>query len=141
MPDFFFASSKPRKRKRADSTGGPPTHGKKLARKGSSTSRDTAKKHGGKLNGVLKTSKSHGRAADEELSDQTDEGEGDIDDMDLRADVDLDDHVSGEEDEDETPAEKRLRLAKLHLENVKIGLGKIFNCVFLDALLLTLRIS
>ena len=78
------------------------------------------------MNGVQKTSKSHGRAADEELSDQTDEGEGDIDDMDLRADVNLDDHVSGEEDEDETPAEKRLRLAKLHLENVKTGLGEIF---------------
>ena len=93
------------------------------------------------MNGVQKTSKSHGRAADEELSDKTDEGEGDIDDMDLRADVDLDDHVSGEEDEDETPAEKRLRLAKLHLENVKMGLGEIFNCVFLVTLLLTLRIS
>ena len=141
MPDFFFASFKPRKRKRADSTGGPPTHGKKFARKGSNISRDTKKKHGGKVNGVQKTSKSHGRAADEELSDQTDEGEGDIDDMDLRADVDLDDHVSGEEDEDETPAEKRLRLAKLHLENVKMGLGEIFNCVFLVTFLLTLRIS
>ena len=69
------------------------------------------------------------------------DGEGDINDMDLRADVDLDDHINEEEDEDDTPAEKRSRLAKLHLENVKTELGEVFNCVFLDALLLTLRIS
>ena len=56
--------------------------------------------------------------------------EGDINDMDLRADVDLDDHVSGEEDEDEMPAERQLSLAKLHLENVETRLGEIFNCVF-----------
>ena len=43
--------------------------------------------------------------------------------------------------EDETPAGKCLRLAKLHLENVNTGLGEIFDCLFLDALLLTLRIS
>lgn len=142
MPDFFFASSKPRKRKRADSTGGPPTHGKKFARKGSNTSRDTTKKHGGKPNGVQKTSKSHGRAADEELSDKTDEGEGDIDDMDLRADVDLDDHVSGEEDEDETPAEKRLRLAKLHLETVKMGLAEgEFDAAQVDKELISARLK
>ena len=56
--------------------------------------------------------------------------EGDINDVDLRADVNLDDHVSGEEDEDEMPAEKQLLLATLHLENVETRLGEIFNCVF-----------
>ena len=44
--------------------------------------------------------------------------------MDLRApDVDLDAYESGEEDEEETPAEKRLRLAKMYLDGVKQGLG------------------
>jgi len=43
--------------------------------------------------------------------------------LDLRApDVDLDAYESDEEEEDETPAEKRLRLAKLYLESVKQGL-------------------
>lgn len=42
--------------------------------------------------------------------------------MDLRADA-VDPNESGEEDEEETPAEKRLRLAKLYLESVKDGLG------------------
>ena len=42
--------------------------------------------------------------------------------MDLRA-TEFDPNESGEEDEDETPAEKRLRLAKLYLETVKDDLG------------------
>jgi ribosomal RNA-processing protein 9 len=41
--------------------------------------------------------------------------------MDLRAD---DEEPSGDEYEDETPAEKRLRLAKLYLESVKGSLGE-----------------
>ena len=44
--------------------------------------------------------------------------------MDLRApEVDPDAYESGEEDEEETEAEKRLRLAKLYVEGVKAGLG------------------
>ena len=42
--------------------------------------------------------------------------------MDLRAD-EVDPNESGEENADETPAEKRLRLAKLYLESIKEGLG------------------
>lgn len=62
-------------------------------------------------------------AVDEELnSDRTDSEDGGIDDIDLRADVQPE--TSGDEDEDETPAEKRLRLAKLYLESVKDGLGE-----------------
>ena len=57
--------------------------------------------------------------------------EGDINDMDLRADVDLDDHVSGEEDENEMPAERQLSLAKLHLENAETGF--VFGCAFSDS--------
>ena len=61
---------------------------------------------------------------DEELSDKSDDEPGTIDDMDLRGDMGEDLADSGEEDEDETPAEKRLRLAKLYLESVKEGLGE-----------------
>ena len=60
---------------------------------------------------------------DEELSDESDGGGGGVDDLDLRPDDDLDPGASGEEDDDETPAEKRLRLAKLYLEGVKEDLG------------------
>ena len=60
---------------------------------------------------------------DEELdSDETDaDGVGGIDDMELRA-SESDPGASGEEDDIETPAEKRLRLAKEYLESVKDGL-------------------
>ncbi|KAH9968078.1 WD40 repeat-like protein [Russula dissimulans] len=42
--------------------------------------------------------------------------------MDLKAD-EVDPNESGDEDADETPAEKRLRLAKLYLESVREGLA------------------
>ena len=45
-----------------------------------------------------------------------------IDDEDLRAD-EVDPGLSGEEDVDETAAEKRLRLAKIYLDGVKTALG------------------
>ncbi|PPQ70545.1 hypothetical protein CVT26_013132 [Gymnopilus dilepis] len=59
---------------------------------------------------------------DEDLSDQTDEDAGGIDDMDLRAE-EVDEGASGEEDENETPAQKRLRLAQLYLDSVKSTLA------------------
>ena len=63
------------------------------------------------------------RKKDEELnSDETDEESGGISDMELRA-SDEDPGASGEEDENETPAAKRLRLAKIYLDSVKEGLG------------------
>lgn len=69
-----------------------------------------------------KGSKLKKRAADEELdSDRTDEDDN-IDDLDLRAD-DIPES-SGDEDIIETPAQKRLRLAKLHLESVKEDLAE-----------------
>ena len=72
------------------------------------------------MNGVHKRKS----RVDEELSDQTDDGDdGGVDDMDLRANLDDDPGASGEEDENETPAEKRLRLAKLYLNSVKADLG------------------
>jgi ribosomal RNA-processing protein 9 len=114
MPDSFFASTKTRKRKRSVNTIERPGSAKKIIRKGKASSQDAS--HAGIRRGVKRT-------ADEELnSDRTDSEAGGIDDIDLRASIDPE--TSGDEDEDETPAEKRLRLAKLYLDGVKDGLGK-----------------
>ena len=121
MPDSFFTTSKPRKRKRTESSAHAEAPGKlkKIARK--STTSQVGKKSGlTKVNGVHKRKS----RVDEELSDQTDEGDGGVDDMDLRANIDDDPGASGEEDENETPAEKRLRLAQLYLNSVKVDLGQ-----------------
>lgn len=114
MPDAFFASSKNRKRKRTSSKDAGPSSSKKFAR----GVKDKARKPN--------TTSKKRTAADEELSDETqdDEEHEGIDEMDLRApDVDPDAYESGEEDEDETPAQKRLRLARLYLDSVKQGLS------------------
>jgi len=124
MPDPFFSAPKNKKRKRTDSNAATDPR-KKFARKPSAP-RDGNKPGSGKVNGSLKGKK--GRK-DEELSDQTDEGEGDVDDMDLRAE-EVDMGASGDEDENETPAEKRLRLAQMYLESVKVGLGMWFHVIF-----------
>ncbi|KAJ6597528.1 WD40-repeat-containing domain protein [Mycena vulgaris] len=133
MPDAFFASSKPRKRKRSEPGGAGPST-KKFARKDAS---------GGKKppHGALK--KNTKRPADEELdSDQTNDEGGDIDDMDLTADVDVDPGASGDEDDEETPAEKRLRLAKLYLESVKEGLADgEFDAAEIDKELISARLK
>ncbi|KAI0038624.1 WD40 repeat-like protein [Auriscalpium vulgare] len=61
--------------------------------------------------------------------------------MDLRAE-DVDPNESGEEDEDETPAEKRLRLAKLYLESVKEGLAEgEFDAAEIDKELISARLK
>ncbi|KAJ6624697.1 WD40-repeat-containing domain protein [Mycena sp. CBHHK59/15] len=132
MPDAFFASSKPRKRKRSDAGPAGPSN-KKFARK------DAAGKKA--PNGVLKKSKK--RPADEELdSDQTNDEGGDIDALDLTADVDVDPGASGDEDDEETPAEKRLRLAKLYLESVKEGLADgEFDAAEIDKELISARLK
>ncbi|KAG6909425.1 hypothetical protein DXG01_000578 [Tephrocybe rancida] len=139
MPDAFFTSSKPRKRKRVESGGRGASSGSstKFSRKG--PAQGFAKHGSSKVNGVQKKK---GHSADEELSDQTDEGDGGIDDMDLRADLDDDAGMSGEEDEDETPAEKRLRLAKLYLESVKEGLADgEFDAAEVDKELISARLK
>ncbi|KAI0768293.1 WD40-repeat-containing domain protein [Trametes elegans] len=135
MPDSFFATSKTRKRKRSTTRDDGPSTSKKAARgvKGKGRKQDApAKKR---------------KAADEELSDEThddDEREG-IDEMDLRApDVDPNAYESGEEDEDETPAEKRLRLAKMYLESVKQGLTLAdgeFDAAEIDRELISARLK
>jgi ribosomal RNA-processing protein 9 len=72
--------------------------------------------------GVANKKRPRSRAEDEELdSDKTnDEGE-EIDELELRPPTD--EETSGDEYQDETPAEKRLRLAKLYLDSVKEDLG------------------
>ncbi|GLB36668.1 putative WD domain, G-beta repeat [Lyophyllum shimeji] len=140
MPDAFFTSSKPRKRKRVDSTGkvSSSAGSATLSRKGLSAKRP-AKNGLTKVNGVQKRKS---RVADEELSDQTDEENGGVDDMDLRADLDEDPGASGDEDEDETPAQKRLRLAKLYLESVKEGLADgEFDAAEIDKELISARLK
>lgn len=120
MPDSFFASAKNRKRKRSVSTVDRGGSAKKTIRKGKTNSQDAT--HAG-------TRRVGKRAADEELnSDRTDSEDGGIDDIDLRADIEPE--TSGDEDEQETPAEKRLRLAKLYLESVKDGLGEYNSTEF-----------
>jgi ribosomal RNA-processing protein 9 len=120
MPDSFFTSSKTRKRKRSESSAHAEAPGKSKKFLHKSTTLQEGKKK--KVNGVHHKP----RRVDEELSDRTEEGDGSgVDDMDLRAYMDEDDPgASGEEDENETPAEKRLRLAQLYLDSVKVDLGE-----------------
>ncbi|KAH8828164.1 WD40-repeat-containing domain protein [Flagelloscypha sp. PMI_526] len=100
MPDTFFASDKPRKRKRttAQSTPDAPS-AKKMKRKGSKQNIPSAPK----------------KRVQNDSSEDSDDG--DLDDLDLRHSEPED--SSGDEDMDETPAEKRLRLAKMYLDSLK----------------------
>lgn len=135
MPDSFFSASKHRKRKLEDSNSNAGPSGAKKSRPGNVA----RKKIAIKVNGVSKGRKT--KAMDEELSAESDAGPGGIDDMDLRGDVAEDVAGSGEEDEDETPAEKRLRLAKLYLESVKEGLAEgEFDAAEIDKELISARL-
>ncbi|KAH9917991.1 WD40 repeat-like protein [Fomitopsis serialis] len=114
MPDSFFAAPKTRKRKRSQDA---------TASSSRQPGRSVPNKRSKQKPGAAPTPK---KRRDEELSDETHDSDdvGGIDEMDLRApDVDPDAYESGEEDEEETPAEKRLRLAKMYLDGVKQGLG------------------
>ena len=111
MPDAFFLSKKTRKRKRGPALKDPSSSKKAVNGKG-------------RPNGKA-------RVADEDIDSGGSQDEEGIDDMDLRA-SDGENYVSAEEDELETPAEKRLRLANLYLESVKEKLGKA-TTVFLRA--------
>jgi ribosomal RNA-processing protein 9 len=121
MPDPFFSVSKPRKRKRSTSEydRNPGSAGtSKVARK---DGKPGSNRNASKVTGIPKK---RGKKADEDLdSDQTNDEGGGIDDLDLRHGLDSGQDYSGDEDENETPAEKRLRLAQLYLNSVKEGLG------------------
>ncbi|KAL0575191.1 pre-rRNA processing protein [Marasmius crinis-equi] len=134
MPDSFFASQKSRKRKRPEPSGSKPS------RKGDSQFK--RKPNPRSTNGPT-TSKR--KRQDEELeSDQTNDEDGGVDDMDLRADTEDEHADSGEEDLDETPAEKRLRLAKLYLQGVKEDMGLAegeFDAAEIDKELISSRLK
>lgn len=109
MPDSFFATNKQRKRKRSISRGDEAGASRKFVKRGKKEAPNATRKK---------------KKVDEELdSDQTNDEDGGIDGMDLRHDLHARPEDSGEEDENETPAEKRLRLAQLYLDSVKEGLG------------------
>ncbi|KAJ8522076.1 hypothetical protein ONZ45_g1263 [Pleurotus djamor] len=116
---------------------------------GDSSSGPSKKQHkkevlskGKRINGTSKHTGGSKRRNDEELeSDRTDESDaGDIDDMDLRPDSE--EEASGDEYADETPAEKRLRLAKLYLESVKQNLAEgEFDAAEIDKELISARLK
>jgi len=105
MPDLFFAT-KTRKRKRTSSKDSGPSSKKILK---TSNGRVSAK------------GKGKARTADEELHSGGSGSEA-LDDMDLRVDK-KGPNESGDEDAGETPAKKRLRLAKLYVGSIKEGLN------------------
>ncbi|KZT59266.1 WD40 repeat-like protein [Calocera cornea HHB12733] len=86
------------------------------------------------------------RGDDSDLASEAsrDEGAGfGLDDIDLRR-PDGEDDSSGEEDENETPAQKRLRLAKLYLESVKNDLAQqdgTFDAADIDRELIQARLK
>lgn len=121
MPDSFFAT-KSRKRKRVAT----------VKDTGPSSSKKILKTSNGRTN-----AKGKARAADEDL--HSDGSEVALEDMDLRADA-VDPNESGDEDVGETPAEKRLRLAKLYLQSVREGLG-VSLPHFLQHLVILLLVS
>ncbi|KAG7093625.1 hypothetical protein E1B28_007289 [Marasmius oreades] len=132
MPDSFFTSQKSRKRKRPEPR----------PKKGEASSRTKSKPN--TPNG---TSTSHKRKRqDEELeSDQTNDDEGGgVDAMDLRIETEDEHAESGDEDPDETPAEKRLRLAQVYLQGVKEDMGLAegeFDAAEIDKELISARLK
>ncbi|KAF7315331.1 WD-REPEATS-REGION domain-containing protein [Mycena indigotica] len=121
MPDAFFASSKQRKRKRPDSA----QSSRKLPRKENPKSVNRSRPK---------------RSGDEELDSDHTNDDVDIDDLELAEHYD-DPGASGEED-NETPAEKRLRLAQLYLDSVKEGLAEgEFDAAEIDKELISARLQ
>ncbi|KAL0065847.1 pre-rRNA processing protein [Marasmius tenuissimus] len=134
MPDSFFTSQKSRKRKR------PGPSGSKQSNRGEPSAKRRPKTH---VTSGPSTSKR--KRQDEELeSDQTNDEDGGVDDMDLRADTEDEHAESDEEDADETPAEKRLRLAQLYLQGVKEDMGLAegeFDAAEIDKELISARLK
>ena len=108
--DAFF--SKTRKRKRPN--GRPTSELPAQKRSKSIRSRDTI-------------NPKNRRRKDDELDSagSDDDVGGNIDDLDLK-ESDVDEKAEGDENENETAAEKRLRLAKLYLDSVREDIGTKF---------------
>jgi ribosomal RNA-processing protein 9 len=130
MPDAFFAGSNSKKRKRSH-TNGVPSSNKAAKRSSGVTAPSSTTPKGvknGQKNRVAKTSRNNvSKRRDEELESDSD-ARGAVDfDEDLKAseidEAEMQERAEIEDDEDESPAEKRLRLAKLYLESVKNDLG------------------
>ena len=115
MPDPFFATNSRKRKRSASSTHKSAPKKKTAVSNGKSKSKPSTSTSG--------PSRLKKRTADEELSDATEDRDDNVDDLDLRV-SDEEPYQSGSENEDETPAEKRLRLAQLYLDGVKNSLGK-----------------
>ncbi|KAH7101193.1 WD40 repeat-like protein [Auriculariales sp. MPI-PUGE-AT-0066] len=112
MPDPFFVASKGQKRKRAPAASSSSAASERATKK---------QKHGQPSKpskSAVKPAQTSRKRRDEESESEEGEDDGNIDDLDLTR-SDEDQGASGDEDAHETPAEKRLRLAKLYLESVK----------------------
>lgn len=140
MPDAFFAGSNSKKRKRTHANGA--SFPKKATKRStgvaaSSSSMPKTVKNGQKNGSAMTLRNSVSKKRDEDLeSDSGAEGAVDFDE-DLKAseidEAEMQELAYIEDDEDESPAEKRLRLAKLYLESVKNDLGvppfaKLMQC-------------
>jgi len=130
MPDAFFAGSNSKKRKRTYSNG--VSLSSKAAKRSSGVAASSSslprRVKNGQKNELSKISqKGVPKKRDEELESDSDTGNAVDFDEDLRAseidEAELREQAEIEDDEDESPAEKRLRLAKLYLESVKNDLG------------------
>lgn len=130
MPDAFFAGSNSKKRKRTHSNGVSPSN--KAAKRSSgvaasSSSMPKRVKNGQKKELPKVLQKGVPKKRDEELESDSDAGDAVDFDEDLKAseidEAEMREQAEIEDDEDESPAEKRLRLAKLYLESVKDDLG------------------
>ncbi|KAL1743643.1 WD40-repeat-containing domain protein [Schizophyllum fasciatum] len=125
MPDAFFVSNKTRKRKRTGSVADTAGKNKRSSKKAPAARQQPSKKT---------------KRNDEELDSDRTDNEGNIDDLDLRHSDG--EEASADEDENETPAEKRLRLAKLYLESVKEGLAEgEFDAADVDRELISARLK
>lgn len=113
--DAFFSKTRKRKRSALTKSKAGPSNASYSDKNGNKRPKSQNPKGGAR------------RRKDEELDDGS-EGEddddlgGDLDDLDLRG-SDVDDKISGDEDENETPAQKRLRLAQLYLDSIRDDLG------------------
>ncbi|KAF9078062.1 WD40-repeat-containing domain protein [Rhodocollybia butyracea] len=111
MPDSFFTSNKPRKRKRTESSSLPGS-GKSKKIRHTSKAGPSANNRAGKT---------RSKRVDEDLDSDETSDVGDEDN--LQAPPDVDDGQEDEDDPEETPAEKRLRLAQLYLNGIKDDLA------------------
>jgi ribosomal RNA-processing protein 9 len=130
MPDAFFAGSNSKKRKRTHPNGVSSSNKTAKRSSGVAASSSSLRRRvkNGQKNGVSQVlQKGVPKKRDEELESDSDAGNAVDFDEDLRAseidEAEIREQAEMEDDEDETPAEKRLRLAKLYLESVKNDLG------------------